>query len=316
MIPPFMNQFKQSTNNEDSVVIDLSFNIDTNFKLPIQYLDNNKLFAIKDELLYDLELKIPSNYNNDNTMYDHLFLPNNEFANYTINLWQQQYTNDIEYLNDTKVVINNINKHNETLRDCKYKINCNNIKTIWKNVKLDNNFLEKYNYMDWSILKSFNESSSFLQALSFIHVISPLISFILPFIFLIFPFIILKIQGIPINVSIYVETLKNIAKSHFIGKAITSIQTLNWQNLIYIMFIFGMYIFQIYQNIMLCKRFYNNSIIMNEQLIELRDYVDYTINSMESFVNITDNCNTYNMFNHINKEKLQILYEINEQFRY
>ena len=164
--------------------------------------------------------------------------------------------------------------------------------------------------MDWSILKSFNESSSFLQALSFIHVISPLISFILPFIFLIFPFIILKIQGIPINVSIYVETLKNIAKSHFIGKAITSIQTLNWQNLIYIMFIFGMYIFQIYQNIMICKRFYNNSIIMNEQLIELRDYVDYTINSMESFVNITDNCNTYNMFNHINKEKLQILYEI------
>lgn len=302
--------FTNDINNENDI-IDLSFNIDTNFKLPIQYLDISNQHILDANLLYDLELKTPSNYNIDKTMYHYLFKPSNEFANYTMNMWEKQITSDIHYLNDTKSIISNMDKFDNT--QCEYSLDCYKFKSVWNDIKLDTHFLEKYNYMDWEMLKSFNESSYFLQILSFIHVISPIISFVLPVLFLIFPFIILKIQGIPIDVNTYVVTLKTIAQNHFIGKAISSFQSISWDKLVYIMFLIGMYVFQIYQNIILCKRFYNNSISMNNNMYELKQYIDYTIHSFESFQNISQSCKSYSMFNHINHEHLQTLYEIKHE---
>lgn len=299
-----------NNNDNDNDIVDLSFNIDTNFKLPIQYLDNSNQHILDENLLYDLELKTPSNYNIDKTMYHYLFKPTNEFANYTMNMWEKQITNDIHYLNDTKLVISNMKNYDNT--QCEYSLDCNKFKSVWNDIKLDTHFLEKYNYMDWEMLKSFNESSSFLQILSFIHVISPIISFVLPVLFLIFPFIILKIQGIPIDINTYMITLKSIAQNHFIGKAISSFQSISWDKLVYIIFLLGMYVFQIYQNIILCKRFYNNSISMNNNMYELKQYIDYTIHSFESFLTISQSCKSYSMFNHINNEHLQTLYEIKD----
>jgi len=310
MVFSFTNSNDNDNDNENDIV-DLSFNIDTKFKLPIQYLDDSNQHILDENLLYDLELKTPSNYNIDKTMYHYLFKPTNEFANYTMNMWEKQFTNDIHYLNDTKSVISNMDKYDNT--QCEYSLDCNKFKSVWNDIKLDTHFLEKYNYMDWEMLKSFNESSSFLQILSFIHVISPIISFVLPVLFIIFPFIILKIQGIPIDINTYVITLKSIAQNHFIGKAISSFQSISWDKLVYIMFLLGMYVFQIYQNIILCKRFYSNSISMNNNMYELKQYVNYTIHSFESFQNISQSCKSYTMFNHINNEHLQTLYEIKHE---
>ena len=306
------NENSNENNNENSNENnDLSFNIDTNFKLPIQYLDNNSQYALDENLLYDLELKTPSNYNIDKTMYHYMFNPSNEFANYTMYLWEKQITNDVNYLNDTKTIISKMGTYDNS--QCNYSLDCDKFKNVWKSIKLDNRFLEKYNFMDWEMLKSCNESSSFLQILSFIHVISPIISFVLPVLFLIFPFIILKVQGVPIDVNTYVTTLKGIAQNHFIGKAIAGFQSISWDKLVYIMFLLGMYVFQIYQNIILCKRFYNNSIIMNNNLMELKNYVNYTIKSFESFHSISHPCKSYSMFNHINNEQLQTLYEMQNE---
>ena len=313
----FMNHFNSNENNNENSNEnnnennDLSFNIDTNFKLPIQYLDNNSQYALDENLLYDLELKTPSNYNIDKTMYHYMFNPSNEFANYTMYLWEKQITNDVNYLNDTKTIISKMGTYDNS--QCNYSLDCDKFKNVWKSIKLDNRFLEKYNFMDWEMLKSCNESSSFLQILSFIHVISPIISFVLPVLFLIFPFIILKVQGVPIDVNTYVTTLKGIAQNHFIGKAISGFQSISWDKLVYIMFLLGMYVFQIYQNIILCKRFYKNSIIMNNNLMELKNYVNYTIKSFESFHSISHPCKSYSMFNHINNEQLQTLYEMQNE---
>jgi hypothetical protein len=312
----FVNS-KNTPNQPDKCIDDnealLLFDIDTNFRLPIQYLDEDRLYKLNDVIAYDLELKIPSNYDNTTTMYDHLFKPSHVFAKNTIPLWQQYYTTDIEFLNDTKSVINNLDTYNSLTSVCNDGLDCNVVKNIWKSIKMDDYFVEKHNFMDWEMLKHLNHSKSFLQTLSFVHVLSPVISFILPVLFLIFPFIILKIQGVPISVNVYMDSLKNVAKSHFIGKAITNMETISWDKIVYILFMFGMYIFQIYQNVVLCKRFYKNVIDINNNLIELKKYVDYTICSVESFVTISNKCVTYNAFNRENEEQLNILRQMKKE---
>lgn len=289
---------------ENSVLL---FDIDTTFKLPIQYLEKDKLFELNDIISYDLELKVHSNHESKQTMYDYLFKPSHAFAKNMIPIWHQQYTTDVLYLNDTKHLISNIDKYQHNMKQCDYVLNCDAVKNIWKSIKLDDYFLEKYNYLDWEMLKPFNESQSFLQSLSVVHVLSPIISFAMPVLFLIFPFILLKFQGIPITVSVYIETLKTVAKSHFIGKAISSIQDLSWDKVVYILFMFGMYVFQIYQNIILCKRFYANIMNVNCELLELRNYVDYTISSMESFAHISSQCTSYSEFNRQMNDQLDVL---------
>ena len=303
-LPNMNKQVVDTPPTENSVLL---FDIDTTFKLPIQYLEKDKLFELNDIISYDLELKVHSNHESKNTMYDYLFKPSHAFAKNMIPIWHQQYTTDVLYLNDTKHLIGNIDAYQNNMKQCDYVLNCDNIKNIWKSIKLDDYFLEKYNFLDWEMLKPFNESQSFLQSLSVIHVLSPIISFAMPVLFLIFPFILLKIQGIPITVSVYIETLKTVAKSHFIGKAISSIQDLSWDKVVYILFMFGMYVFQIYQNIMLCKRFYANIININRELIELRNYVDYTISSMESFADISSECKSYSEFHRKMNDQLDVL---------
>lgn len=288
----------------------LLFDIDTTFRLPIQYLEKEKLFALTDVISYDLELKVSETNETKHTMYDYLFKPSHVFAKNMIPMWHQQYTTDVLYLNDTKLLIQNMDTYNQDMQNITYTLDCDRIKCIWKSIKLDEYFLEKYNYMDWEILKHFNESSSFLQILSVVHVLSPLISFALPILFLIFPFILLKIQGIPVTINVYIETLKTVAKSHFIGKAISSIQDMSWDKLVYILFMFGMYVFQIYQNILVCKRFYSNMIKINNELIDLREFVNTTISSFESFDKISSQCASYHVFRDTMKQQLMVLREL------
>ena len=78
-----------NTENNDNVLL---FDIETTFKLPIQYLDKTMLFNLNDDISYDLELKLHENTELTTTMYEHLFKPNHTFARNTMLLWQQQYT--------------------------------------------------------------------------------------------------------------------------------------------------------------------------------------------------------------------------------
>lgn len=96
----------------------------------------------------------------------------------------------------------------------------------------------------------------------------------------------MKIQGVEINFEVYFEVLTALAKNHFIGKALSSMKSISWDKIIYLMVTFGLYALQIYQNVNICRRFYGNISKINKTLIELREYLEYSICSMESFVNI------------------------------
>lgn len=264
------------------------------FKLPISYLDSSQIFSISDIVSDDLELtQINNRTEGDNCMYNHLFIPSHPFSKLLIPNWQKYYTTNVDFLQDTKNIITHFDKVREL---CHYKLDCHRILEIWDTVKQDKTFLERYSYIDWNIIKHLNHSSSFLQFMSVINISSPLISIIIPFIFLLFPFILLKIQRIPISFTTYIDMLKNLAKHHFIGKTIATMQSFSWDKIFYILFTAGLYGLQIYQNVNSCIRYYNNIKKINLIIVDLRDFADDSIRKMNTFLEITETCNTYNPF--------------------
>ena len=276
-----------------------NYKVISTFKLPITYLDHDEIYLLKPHVSHDLELLNPQ-IESDSSIaptYVSLFRPTHEFAMDILPEWNKQYTTNTRFLTDTQDIINEIPNYNSNISKIQYNVSCDELKTIWKNVKDDPYFIEKYHYLDWAALKHLNDSSVFLQGLSIIHILSPVISFILPILFLIFPFILLKIQGVSIGVSAYIETLKHIAKNHFIGKAILTMNSFSWDKIAYGMFIFGIYVFQIYQNVILCKRFYTNIERVNNDLIQLREFINYSIYSMDNLLLLTSTKHSYQLFN-------------------
>jgi hypothetical protein len=283
--------------DEKKIVAPANISIDTTFKLPITYIDPSYVFALTDVVSTDLEL---INLNK-NGMYDYLFQPKHVFAKQLIHEWKKSYTTHPEFLQETQNIIKSMGSYS-TYQG--YNLDCDKILNIWKDLKHDNSFLDKYHYMDWDMLSYLNQSPAFLQCISVINICSPAISLVLPILFIIFPFLLLKIQGIPITMSVYLDVLKSIARNHFIGKALLNMNDISWDKMIYIVFMFAMYLLQIYQNISIVQKFYNNIKKINGQLLELRNYIDYTIANMESFLMIAKNKTNYASFcNEINENK-------------
>ena len=75
---------------------------------------------------------------------------------------------------------------------------------------------------------------------------------------LIFPFVILKLQGISINVTTYVDILKSLFKRHQIGQ-LFSFSSVSWDKRIYILISSMFYVMQIYYNFVTCFKFIKNT---------------------------------------------------------
>jgi hypothetical protein len=249
---------------------------------------------LPDVVSTDLELLVAGS---DDSIYKHLFLPKNEFAKNMIPEWRKSYTTNTEFLTDSQYIIQSMGKYNHLcLMSSEYNVNCDSISEIWKDIKQNDMFLDKYNYLDWDMLMHLNESTSFLQALSCVHIMSPVISLLLPFFVLILPFLVLNIRGIPITFSKYIEVLKDIARNHFIGKLLNA-DSFSLDKVIYLLITFALYLLQVYQNANLCKKFYENILTINENLCELQKYTDHSIKSMESFLELSKELPTYSEFN-------------------
>ena len=297
--------------------------IHTNFKLPITYLDPSKIHNLSETIASDLELKRPGV---KDSMYDYLFKTKTQFGRNMNSLWLQQYTTDTEFLKDTQKIIKKIVRDEKTHKElllkyggikvdenaC-YKPNYEKIMEVWTDIKEDSFFLEKYGFLEWEMLSYLNESSQFLQCLTIANIVSPIISLFLPVLFIILPFIILKFRGIPINFDVYFEVLKSVAKNHFIGKALVSMESFSIEKVMYLMFIGALYFLQVYQNISICQRFYKNILKINESIVELEYYLRHTINNMLTFSAIIADSPTYQPFLKVLQEHCNTLEELNNE---
>lgn len=285
--------------------------IGDHFHLPIWFLSDDEKHALSPIIAKDLELSESENQ----TMYQHVFdVSNHAFAEEVMPMYKEYFTSNIQFLRDSQTVIKNtaeISNSTDTSGG-NTEISCTAIKQYWKHVKHDREFLEKYGYLDWSILKEYNRSSVVLQSICLANMLSPLSSFIIPFLFFLFPFVILKIQGVPITFEMYLTVLQSIAQHHFIGKAINGLQSMAFDKLIYVFGMLFLYLFQMYQNIIQCIRFYNNTERINKELCEWKQYLHETKSKMKSFLTVNEHVKTYKPFCSNIRYHLETLEEVQE----
>jgi len=176
----------------------------TVFKLPIQYL-KSELYPLNPIVSQDLELlgkpiidksvekpfeekeiekqrETEKSISASRGIYEYLLQPQHQFALETIPLWNTHYTTDISFLEQSQSIIQSIPTYkSEMVRlTGRYHISCDNLLEIWSAIREDPLFLEKYSYIEFDYLKSFNENPVFLQSISLAIIAAPVVRFLLP----------------------------------------------------------------------------------------------------------------------------------------
>lgn len=292
----------------------------TGFRLPIEYLLPEEVYTVSDVVMNDLELSSsdlsfclfpgkthPNTYSggcgscyNSNTktsIYEHLVCPTNIFSGEMTRDIQKRYTTNVQFLEDTQQVLTEITQYTSQIQQYmsyempEFNSNAETLLQVWKDTKEDADFLDKYSYLEWSMLEHLNHSAEFLQIFSMMNILSPIFSLMIPLLFFVFPFVILRLNQIEITMDQYIKTLREIAKHHFIGKALSSDFTV--QGIGYLLITAGLYVMQTYQNVNSCIRYYRNIIKMNEQLEIMQNHVKHSIQRMKIFVSIHKTKPTY-----------------------
>ena len=266
----------------------------TVFKLPISFLDA-KLYVLADNIKSDLEL---------NEVYHKTLQvqPQAVFAAQTAPLWSQHYTSHVPFLEDSQTLLTGL-AHLPPLalevQQTLLQIADTESGSAGGDGDGDGdgeNFKEKYQFVQHKWFEGFNHNAGFLQCLSLYNMTSPILSLMVPIIFIILPFLILKLQGIPISVDRYVEILKTLFKRHQLGQLLNFNANAGYDKIIYMVISLAFYVIQIYQNIMSCKKFYNNMDVIHAQLFAARDFAKITVEYMDAFKEQCSRLRTYDAF--------------------
>jgi energy-coupling factor transporter ATP-binding protein EcfA2 len=278
--------------------------INDNFKLPIFY--NKEKMNVKENIIQDLEL-VKTIDNSGNSIYNHFFSQEENrddpvFSDIIMEQISQTYTTDIVFLKDSQNLLKSFSPKENT--------NTSNILTIWKEIKEDTSFKDKYHYIDWPLLEHLNKSDTFLQILSVYTMASPILSLLTPLILLIIPFFIIKMRGLTVSISDYMDIMKQVISNHALGKIshlFTDFNSISFEQKAYIFLSLGFYIFSIYQNISTCIKFHQNMIKIHKYFGIMNTYLKETIIKMNDLSNTVNGFSSYIEFNQVIKEKIIIL---------
>ena len=283
------------------------------FKIPICY--NEKVKKLNDSVISDLEL-VKSVEKEESSIYDNVFKPNNKVSTRVIEQLASYYTTDTNYLKDTQKMIQSLssdelntiyNKHN--FRD----FELNDVVSLWEDIKGETGFLEKYLYIDWSFAKHLNNNTHFLQLMSIYNIASPILSLCLPIFVLIIPFFVIKMKGIELNIKEYIDILKVLISNHSIFKVFTHFHLVDNSQKMYLVISAAFYLFSIYQNILICIRFYSNMQKIHNYLFKFKKYLAYTLDIMNYYSLKTNELTNYTNFNQtLDQHKLILVQLYNE----
>ena len=225
------------------------------------------------------------------SVYNTLLKPKSDVGKGCLLPWSSQYTTDVGFLRDSQKLYSSMSDI-----QCQPDL-VQNTWDMWRNIKNDNSFLVKYNYVDISFIKWMNKSSQLLFILTIYNISSPVINLLSPLAIFIMPFIIMKIMNVKMNWSNYKDILKKELKKKGLGRMISALKDASWNKRIYLAFCIFMYVFNIYQNVQSCRQFHRNMKNMTHNYNTLRDYCDLTIGNMNYFLSKSENLETYSIFN-------------------
>jgi hypothetical protein len=287
--------------------------ISKHFNLPISF--NSNKMELSQNIITDLELT-NTNVNADSinsndtqlestsapSMYDIILTPSTCFGKETMPMFSNYYTTDIDFLKDTQQLL-------KTYDISSSEYDFEEINTVWKEIKGETSFCEKYLYIDWEMGKFLNSHASFLQIMSMYNVTSPIISFCLPILILIIPFFIINMKGLNLNLTEYTEILKTILSQHSLGKLFMNFTEVSLNEKIYLLFSAAIYVFSIYQNVLICLKFYRNVNTINTYLDKIKRYIDHSIKTFDYYLSVSENLTSYAEFNATVKKNKGVLEE-------
>jgi ABC-type multidrug transport system fused ATPase/permease subunit len=284
------------------------------FKLPIYY--NEKKRKLNANIIKDLELvknadssadssanssAFPDMSNNQSkSMYDHYLNVGTPLAATLVDNISEYYTTDVNFLKDNQKILKTYIRLDES-RNYKEMIH------LWKEIKTDTGFKDKYFYINWKMWDWLNKSEHFLQIMSVYNMMSPLISLIVPIIILIVPFFVIRIKGVVLTMDEYIEVLKVVMSNHAIGKLFTQFNNVSTGEKAYLVISALFYVFSIYQNILVCIRFNENMRKIHRYLGDVRDYLDNTIRTMKNYITYAGEMVTHMNFTHTLKSNMTTL---------
>lgn len=278
--------------------------INDHFKLPIFY--NKDKIKLKEEIVNDLEL-VSAVDPSGSPIYHYAFEPKTLFSEKVVDQMKLYYTTDVEFLNDSQKLLSNYKSNKEV------ENNYTNILDVWKEIKEDTGFKQKYYYVDWEIFEFLNKSDQFLQIMSLYNLASPVLSFLVPVFILIIPFFIVKMKGLDVTLQEYLDVLKVLASNHAIGRIFTHFNKVPIDQKIYIGISAIFYSISIYQNFVACYKFNENMKNIHRYLTHCREYLEKTIGLMDNYLEHAENLKTYEKFNESIKKNKEILVEYLEK---
>jgi len=259
------------------------------FELPIYYLENKK--NLDQDIINDLELlELNDNTEDRKALLETIIQPTSKIGIENLNKLCEYYTDNKKFLKETQKLISNW-KYGDTNEEKKQEYD--EFYDLWKNIKTDENFADRYYYVDVEYFHFLNHSSHFLQILSLYNLLSPILTLIMPIILLLVPFFMLKFSGVAITLDSYYKVLGNIFSKHALGNIFTLLDDIPWEHKIYSVVSIVFYFFSIYQNSLVCYRFYKNFTSIHKDLFLLRDYLNTTIQNM---ILMEQYCNKYDTY--------------------
>jgi hypothetical protein len=243
-------------------------NILSVYKIPIHYDGNKK--KLHNSIIEDLEL--------NNSIYNTLC--NNQSSKICsafIRVVSEYYTNDKLFLKDNQKAIELMNTKTKYCSPEQTDM----IVSFLDDTINDEYFIEKFMYIDVECLSFLNENDMFMKIYSFIGISSPVFALLSPLFVLIMPFVMLKLNNVEISYSVYIQILGDIIQSKVFGKVILTEEGVKFEDKIYAFLCVGLYIYNIYQNIQKCIKYYENIVLIHKHIQGVSDFLSTTIPMMK-----------------------------------
>ena len=249
----------------------------SSFQLPISYLDNKQY--IEKNIIDDLELLAVNNESEGrDSLLQTIYNPKSKIGKLNLNMQSEYFTNNKSFLKDTQKLIRGW-KNDEKLNEKQHTYD--EFYELWEKIKTDDTFVDRYYYIDIEFFKFLNNSAPFLQVLSVYNLLSPIITLIIPIILLIVPFFMLKMNGVEINMETYYRVVKDIFSKHALGSIGNIMGEVSWEKRVYGLISIAFYFFSIYQNSLVCYRFYKNFYSIHHDLFLLNKYLTTTLENIQ-----------------------------------
>jgi len=237
------------------------------FVIPIGLTETKR--EIGDNVITDIELS-----SGENPLYEKIFDANDVFRKLNLRDFSKWYSSDKAFIKEMQTVIlrelpvvgkyEDAMKTHDDIRDEEYQ----------------EEFLEKYSYVEWDNLRFMNKNSQAMQYLSLYNITSPVLSLALPIFMLIIPFFLIRLQGHPITLEMYYQYLNMVLKNHSIGQ-IFSIGSASWDKRVMILMSFAIYLVQVYFNFKSCVKFIKNMRNLHQTIFSYRDYLRESSSSLQ-----------------------------------